>query len=142
MSLPTPAEMAALHAAGFPMERAWTTAEFTGLLNLPGTRAFGDARAFALTRIAADEVELLTMATAPNARRQGLARGLMAQWLQTAQEDGAQRAFLDVAADNRAALTLYVSCGFEQTALRKGYYARPGHPLVDALLMARDLSPA
>jgi ribosomal-protein-alanine N-acetyltransferase len=51
-----------------------------------------------------------------------------------------RRIYLEVASDNAAALRLYTKSGFTQTGLRKGYYARTGHPPADAVTMARTLT--
>ena len=135
----TPEDMAATHAAAFDRGRAWDAGEFSALLGRPGCFAVGDARCFALVRVAADEAELLTIATHPEHRRRGLARAVMRDWQAKAAHRGATRAFLEVAADNDAAIALYEGCGFSHRAVRPGYYARTGTAPVDALLMDRDL---
>lgn len=131
--------MAAIHAAAFPTERPWQTHEFADLLEHPLTFAVGDTRAFALIRVVVDEAELLTIATHPDHQRQGLARALMTQWHQRAAQRGATRAFLEVAADNSAAINLYRQCGYQQLSARKAYYPRPGGA-VDALIMQAALT--
>lgn len=133
-------QMAATHAAAFATERAWSAEEFGDLLQHPGCFAVGDARCFALVRVVVDEAELLTVATAPEHRGQGLARRVMRQWMEQAAEHGATRAFLEVAADNTAARALYDDCGFSVVSLRPGYYRRPGKPPEDALLMTCGLT--
>ncbi|GHG88593.1 GNAT family N-acetyltransferase [Pseudodonghicola xiamenensis] len=135
----TPEDMAATHAAAFTQSRPWRAEEFADLLSMSGTFACGDARCFALIRVIADEAELLTIATHPDYQRQGRARTLMAQWQAKAAARGAARAFLEVAADNPAALSLYESCGYDPVGLRRGYYPRPDLAPSDAILMARSL---
>ncbi|MQQ09199.1 GNAT family N-acetyltransferase [Epibacterium sp. SM1979] len=127
--------MAQTHLAAFSKGRAWTSAEFTSLLQSPLVFAHGDNRCFALVRVVADEAELLTLATHPDHQRHGLARGLMEDWHRVAQQRGAQHAFLEVAADNSAARRLYDTCAYETVATRPGYYARSDGPDVDALVM-------
>lgn len=134
-----PAEMAATHAVAFPHERPWSTTEFATLLAQDTCLAAGDARCFALVRVVADEAELLSIATDPTHRRQGLARTVMQAWMTEAAARGATRAFLEVAADNAAATALYQACGFVPCGQRRGYYRRVSRPPVDALLMARTL---
>jgi len=136
----TPSQMAATHAAAFTNERPWSEGEFATFLANPLCFAIGDARAFALARAVADESELLTIATHPGHRRQGLARALMEQWLAEAQARGAARVFLEVASDNAAALALYDDFGFATDGCRKGYYARRDDAAADALLMSRALA--
>ncbi|MCA0871031.1 ribosomal protein S18-alanine N-acetyltransferase [Seohaeicola saemankumensis] len=132
-------QMAALHAAAFTQSRPWSAAEFAALLDSPHCFATGDARAFALVRVIADEAELLTIATHPEHQRQGLARSCMADWMQQAASRGAAYAFLEVAADNIGARALYERCGFATSGQRRGYYARPDGPAVDAIIMSRAL---
>ena len=132
--------MAAVHAAAFTRERSWSAAEFEDLLASPFVFATGDARAFALVRVVADEAELLTIATDPAHRRRGLARALMEAWQAEAARRGATRAFLEVAADNAGAMALYRAAGFAETARRRVYYARRDGPAVDAVIMSRALT--
>ncbi|MHA6263434.1 GNAT family N-acetyltransferase [Arenibacterium sp. CAU 1754] len=134
------AEMAALHGAAFDQSRPWSADEFAALLARPATFAQGDTRAFALVRVIADEAELLTIATHPDHRRRGLARALVQALQATAAEKGASRLFLEVAADNPAAIALYQACGFGICGQRRGYYARETGPAADALVMALDLT--
>ena len=135
----TPEDMAATHAAAFTQSRPWRAAEFAALLEGTGCFATGDATCFALIRVVADEAELLTIATHPNRRRQGLARACMSAWMAEAAARGADHAFLEVAADNAPALALYAALGFARTGMRPGYYPRPEGPAADAVLMARRL---
>jgi ribosomal-protein-alanine N-acetyltransferase len=116
----TPSDMARAHAAGFGPGRPWTEREFRDLLDSPGTLALGDARCFALGRVIADEAELLTIATDPAHRRQGLARQVMADWHAAAAARGAVRGLLEVAADNGSARALYTACGYTPCGQRPG----------------------
>ncbi|MFW8635822.1 GNAT family N-acetyltransferase [Cribrihabitans pelagius] len=130
-----PQVMADTHAAAFTQSRPWSAAEFTALLESPLNFAIGDARAFALVRVVAQEAELLTIATAPAHRRRGLARATMAGWAAEARRRGALEAFLEVAEDNMPAQALYHACGFALCGRRSGYYPREGRAAADALLM-------
>ncbi|MEY8841737.1 GNAT family N-acetyltransferase, partial [Cribrihabitans sp. XS_ASV171] len=118
----------------------WTATEFAALLSQPYVRAFGDPCCFALVQILPPEAELLTIATLPTYQRQGRARTVMSAWQTAAREGGAERAFLDVAADNSPAIALYEACGYETCGRRKGYYRRENAESVDAIVMQRDLS--
>lgn len=133
------ADLARTHRAAFTSPRPWHAAEFDDLLQSPACFVTGSAHCFALTRVIIDEAELLTIATHPDHQRHGLARACMADWQETAHARGATRAFLEVAADNAAAIALYHICGFETDGIRPGYYRRHGQPAVDARLMARAL---
>ena len=130
----TPEDLARTHAAANDTDRAWSSAEFADLLAGKGVLLTGDARAFAVGRVIAGELEVLTVASHPDHRRQGLARAAVETLLQTAQPD---RSYLEVAEDNLAARALYAGLGFAQVGRRRGYYRRDSGPAVDALVLAR-----
>ncbi len=88
----------------------------------------------------ARESEILTLAVAPWARRQGVAKALVQAVTEEAQRRGAHAVFLEVAADNPAARDLYQGLGFIRAGLRKAYYARSGAPAADALVLRRALN--
>jgi ribosomal-protein-alanine N-acetyltransferase len=119
--------------------RPWSAEEFASLLAQPSTHLSACAQAFALGRTAAGEAELLSLATLPYARRRGLARRHLAGFEAAARACGADVAFLEVAADNAAALALYASEGWRETGRRAGYYRRRGRPDADALLLRKNL---
>ncbi len=135
----TPEAMAALHHASFTLPRPWSAAEFARLSDSPAVFVASESFGFAMGRIAADEVELLTLAVAPAARRQGVGARLLATLLEKARTRGASRVFLEVAADNTAAVGLYLQAGFSVCGRRHGYYPRPDGPPTDALVMVRSL---
>lgn len=114
------AALAALHASCFP--DAWDAAAITGLLVTPGTFAFTHDDGFVLARVAGDEAEILTLAVAPAARGRGLGRALLQAVIRRATEMGAASLFLEVGADNSAALALYAGLGFTRVGMRKAYY--------------------
>jgi [ribosomal protein S18]-alanine N-acetyltransferase len=131
--------MAALYAAAMTGSRPWSAAEIRALLAQPGTFAVGDASAFALGRVVLDEAELLALTTNPDRRRQGLGRARLAAFEAEARARGAHTAFLEVAADNLAALSLYDIAGYRRAGRRGGYYRRADGPAVDALLLRKPL---
>ena len=131
----TPEDMAATHAASGIAPRAWSAAEFASLLADSAVCATGDTRAFALGRVTLDEGEVLTVATHPDHRRPGLARAAFRALIAAMAASGARRVFLEVAADNTAALGLYTAEGFAPVGRRRGYYAG-----TDAVVMALDLA--
>lgn len=136
----TPETLAELHAAAFAHSRGWSAGEFRDLLASPLCFLCAGPSCFALGRVIADEAELLTIATHPTARRQGLAPTQLAYFEEEARRRGATRAFLEVAADNAAARTLYSSQGYATVARRKGYYPRQDGPAVDALVLEKRLA--
>ncbi|HEX4058759.1 MAG TPA: ribosomal protein S18-alanine N-acetyltransferase [Galbitalea sp.] len=80
--------------------------------------------------------EIQTIAVAPAMRRKGLGRLLMERLIAEAEIREASQVFLEVRADNPNAHELYESLGFEQIAVRRGYY-QPGN--VDAQVMCLPL---
>ena len=59
---------------------------------------------------------------APDRRRRGIARRLLAEGLAQARELGAALAWLEVRTSNLAAQALYESFGFREVGRRPGYY--------------------
>ena len=130
----TPDALAALHARCFTTPAPWDAAAFAGFLADPACTLDAIApHAFVLLRRAADEVEVLTLATAPEARRAGLARRLLLRALQAQQ--GAAACYLEVAEHNLPAQALYAGLGFEQVGRRKRYYRAPDGTQIDALVL-------
>lgn len=138
----SPAQLAALHARAFTNTNArpWSEAEFAALLARPGIILSGRDEGFALGRVVAGEAELLSLAVAPEARRQGFGRALLAAFEAEAGTCGATRAFLEVAEDNRAARALYLAAGWRESGRRKAYYRRPDGPACDALVCEKKLT--
>jgi ribosomal-protein-alanine N-acetyltransferase len=118
----------ALHRTSFAAP--WTAEEFALLLEQPGVAGWmwhaPSPLGFILVRAAADEAEILTLAVTPGYRRAGIATALLDQAVRTLRAGGTARLFLEVAADNAAALALYGKSGFERSGLRPAYYARAG----------------
>ena len=133
----TPEALAHIHALAFSSTRAWSAAEFRSLLDQPGMVLTGDDRAFALLRVTLDEAEVLTVATAPEHRRKGLARAVLAQAETAVQTLGAAVIFLEVAEDNDAARALYAQAGYAQIGRRPGYYLPKDAAPVAALVLRK-----
>jgi ribosomal-protein-alanine N-acetyltransferase len=136
--------MAAVHAAAF--DEPWREDEFEDLLEgagIFGFLALDEAPlGMVLCRVAADEMEILTLAVDPQVRRRGVAKALVAAALGAARQAGAVESFLEVAVDNAAAAALYAGLGFRREGVRRGYYDRGAHGSMDALVMRLDLKPA
>ncbi|WGH80049.1 GNAT family N-acetyltransferase [Jannaschia ovalis] len=132
--------LARLHARCFTGAARWSEAAFAEALADP--RCFfcpegGDGTGFALGRVIAGEAELLTLAVAPERRRQGTGRALLQGFEAEAMRRAATDAFLEVAADNVAARGLYAAQGWIETGRRRGYFAG-----IDALTLHKVLHAA
>lgn len=137
---------AALHGEAFtPLgERGWTRQDMAELLASPGVTGLliqidGADVGMAICRVAADESELVTIAVRPAERRRGTGRALLAAVLDHVRAAGARTLFLEVAADNPAARTLYEQVGFRDVGCRPAYFRRGDRPAVDAFVMRLDL---
>jgi ribosomal-protein-alanine N-acetyltransferase len=137
--------MAFAHAMAFD-EKSWREDEFEDLLDgegIYGFLALDDLPlGVILCRIAAGEMEVLTVGVTPQIRRRGVALALMIAALDVAREAGAVEAFLEVAVDNEGAIALYEMLGFRSTGLRKAYYDRGPEGFTDARVMRLDLNAA
>ncbi|WP_439153937.1 GNAT family N-acetyltransferase [Yoonia sp.] len=132
-------DLATAHARAFSATRTWSAAEFASLLAQPGTILIGDTRCFALIRVTLDEAEVLTIATDPSHRRQGLARVALQTAENTVGHSGATQIFLEVAEDNTAARALYAYAGYGQVGRRPGYYQPKDAAPVAALVLRKQL---
>jgi [ribosomal protein S18]-alanine N-acetyltransferase len=140
VTLADPARLAAIHAASFTNPRPWSGTEIASLLSEQTTFLIADAAGFALGRAVADEAELLTLAVSPALRRAGTGARLLTEFLAEAARRGAATIFLEVAADNDAALALYRRHGFSEAGRRRGYYRDSPAAAVDAIVMRRALA--
>lgn len=137
----TPEALAALHARCFAAApRPWTVREFEEVLANPGTFLCGIAEGFAVGRVAGPEAELLTLAVNPDDRGRGLGRWLVAAFEAEAARRGAVDAYLEVAEGNAAARAVYAAEGWAEAGRRRGYYAAPGRPAEDALVLRKTLA--
>ncbi|MDB5561914.1 MAG: Ribosomal-protein-S18p-alanine acetyltransferase [Hyphomicrobiales bacterium] len=135
--------LARLHALGF--YRGWPKSDFFSYLTETATPAYiaCDAKrrviGFAMLRVADDEAELLTIAVDPKWRGKGIGKALLRATFQDLLMSPVQKMFLEVAADNPAAIHLYRQEGFAEIGRRQGYYARADGKPATALVMARNL---
>ena len=140
-ALPAAPLLARLHEQSF--DEGWTAGAFEDLLNMPGASAeialeHDDPASFILTRTAADEAEIITICTRPQAQRRGVARQLLAHHFAGLAARGVRHVFLEVAASNIAAQALYHSFGFAEAGRRRSYYKR-SDGMEDAIVMRREL---
>ena len=132
------AALAALHAASF--NRGWSEHELEQLLidrSVAADRAVRGRRivGFILSRRAADEAEILSIAVARAAQGRGLARRLLDLHLRRLAGFGLRAVFLEVDEDNEPARRLYARAGFREVGRRPGYYSGGK----GALVLRRDL---
>ena len=130
--------MAAIHGAAFPAREAWGLDAISLQLAIPGVAGWCDREGgMILARVAADEMEVLTLAVCPATRRRGVGTALLEAAIAWAQSCGAVTAFLEVAEDNLAARELYTRVGFVPVGRRSAYYSNG----TDALVLRRMLTP-
>lgn len=137
------AAIAALHAASF--NRGWSEDELDRLLierNVLTHRATVNGRlvGFIMSRLAAGEAEILSVAVAAAYRGRGLARRMLNLHLGRLSGLGTRVIFLEVGEGNAAALKLYQRAGFAEAGRREGYYANADGKRATALVLRRDLS--
>jgi ribosomal-protein-alanine N-acetyltransferase len=135
--------LAQLHGASF--HRGWGEGEFESMLRESNTlvhrlRLKRKTIGFAVSRIGADEAELLSIAIDEHCRGQGLSRHLLLTHLGHLAGRGVRTIFLEVEENNRPALSLYKRAGFTVVGRRERYYQQAGGEQLNALLMRRDLS--
>jgi ribosomal-protein-alanine N-acetyltransferase len=135
--------IAALHAASF--RRGWSDGEVEQLLFDPhvvadrisvGRRLAG----FIISRWAADEAEILSIAVEQRQQGRGLGYRLLRRNLQRLAGLGVRAVFLEVGAENDPALRLYERIGFEQVGKRERYYGSEIALDSTALVLRRDIA--
>jgi ribosomal-protein-alanine N-acetyltransferase len=135
--------LAQLHGASF--HRGWGEGEFEVMLTERNTlvhrlRQGRKVIGFAVSRMAADEAEILSVAIDAGQRGHGLSRDLLLTHLGHLAGRGVRTVFLEVDENNRPARRLYEWAGFGVVGRRERYYQQPGGEQLNALLMRRDLS--
>jgi ribosomal-protein-alanine N-acetyltransferase len=135
-------KLAQLHGASF--HRGWGEGEFEQMLAERNTlvhrlRQGRKTIGFAVSRMAADEAEILSIAVDPSHRGRGLSRNLLLTHLGHLAGRGVRTVFLEVEENNQPARRLYNRAGFAVSGRRERYYRQDGEQL-NALIMRRDLS--
>jgi ribosomal-protein-alanine N-acetyltransferase len=130
--------IAAIHSVSF--QRGWAEDEIQRLLlerNVVAQRitAGGKLIGFILSRVAAGEAEILSVAISPGWRGRGLSRQLLDLHLRRLAGIGVRAVFLEVGAQNAPACRLYRRAGFREVGRRHGYYEDGA----TALVLRRDL---
>ena len=133
--------LAALHAAAF--RRGWSADEFERFLDEPNVVAdhaiAGELVGYVLSRKAADQAEILSIAVAEAFRGRGIAGKLLDVHLRRLAYHGVYSVFLEVDERNLPARRLYASFRFGEVGRRPNYYCDPGEPAGTALVLRRDL---
>ena len=137
------ARLAQLHGASF--HRGWGEAEFESMLSERNTlvhrlRLGRRIIGFAVSRMAADEAEILSIAVAAEHRGRGLSRNLLLTHLGHLAGRGVRAVFLEVEENNQPARRLYERAGFAVVGRRERYYREANGEQLNAVLMRRDLS--
>jgi ribosomal-protein-alanine N-acetyltransferase len=132
------AAIAAVHGASF--QRGWDEDEIHRLLiesNIVAHRATLGQKliGFILSRRAAGEAEILSVAVAPAWRGRKLSRPLLDLHLRRLAGLGTRSVFLEVGERNAPACRLYRRAGFREVGRRQGYYEGGA----TALVLRRDL---
>ena len=83
------------------------------------------------------ETDMMNLAVAPEARRQGTGRALVLALVDALTEKGSHSLMLEVRVSNTPAQKLYESLGFSQVGRRPKYYV---NPRVDALILRKEWS--
>jgi ribosomal-protein-alanine N-acetyltransferase len=135
--------MAELHGASF--HRGWGESEVEQLLGERNVlahclRARRRVIGFIISRLAADEAEILSVAVDPSWRGRGLSRTLLATHLGHLAGHGIRTVFLEVEENNAPAVRLYRRVGFQTVGRREQYYRDPNGQHLNALVMQRGLS--
>lgn len=91
---------------------------------------------FVVFWIVHDEIHVLNVATALEARRRGVARALLDLAAEEGRRRGARVATLEVRRSNVPAVALYRALGYREVGVRPNYYADEGE---DAIVMDLQL---
>lgn len=117
---------------------AWSEDDFIYLMNASDRHFInltledeGRVAAYITATVVADEMNIDSVAVAPDYRRKGYASALIDLAIKQAK---AAVVMLEVRESNTAAISLYQSLGFEKVGLRKNYYERP---VENAVLMTK-----
>lgn len=126
----------------FPTD-AWTEALFLGELSeVPVSRKVavaelaGEVIGYVSLRFVGRQGDVNTIAIAKDFQRKGFGNQLLDWLLMTAKDLGVRELFLDVRADNLAAIEMYKKAGFDRIDIRRNYYDHS----VDADVMRKKLT--
>jgi ribosomal-protein-alanine N-acetyltransferase len=120
----------------------WSRSMFAGELAKPSSISLGAFDAltgrllgYLIISRYVDAWHVMNVAVAPEARRQGIASGLLERLFEVTAGDGRRGYTLEVRVSNEGAIRLYERLGFRGRGVRRGYYTDNRE---DALIMWRD----
>jgi ribosomal-protein-alanine N-acetyltransferase len=118
-----------IHAASFrhgwsdgDLEKMLSNKTYTSFVAHPPKTRNSKPLGFVFVRVIADEAEIITIATSPQARRKGVGSQLMRSVIRWLEYDRCKKLFLEVDETNNAAISLYRQLGFKPIGERVGYY--------------------
>jgi ribosomal-protein-alanine N-acetyltransferase len=123
----------------------WSRSMFAGELAKPSSislgafdQVTGRLLGYLIISRYVDAWHVMNVAVAPEARRQGIATGLLQRLFDLTAGDGRRGYTLEVRVSNDGAIRLYERLGFHARGIRRGYYTDNRE---DALIMWRDPEP-
>ena len=120
---------------------AWNHQQCYSMLLMRGSRLLiakvnGHPAGFVMSRIAADEEEVMMIAVMPEFQGRAIGQQLIEQTIATAKSENCYAIFLEVR-DGNGARQLYDKMGFEQIGVRKNYYTGKSNDKFDAITLKK-----
>jgi len=143
MRVPDVAEVVALERASYQFP--WSEGIFRDCLRVGYVcrvmTVDRQVAAYGVMSLGAGEAHILNLCVGEAFRCRGVGKRLLTSLVERAVLAGMGEAFLEVRPSNTAAIRLYLSLGFEQVGMRRGYYQAVGGR-EDAAVLRRALRPA
>ncbi|NVJ98762.1 MAG: ribosomal protein S18-alanine N-acetyltransferase [Alphaproteobacteria bacterium] len=132
-----------LHLSAFlPQgDAGWKAGDFRDIVEMQGVHVFvaqqgEEPIGFGVIRLVCDEAELITIAVEPQRQKCGAGAAIIKKIISFLKALKAEKFFLEVREDNKAAIKLYEANGFENIGRRAGYYQTLSGSRKDALCFA------
>ena len=108
----------------------WNAEDIAGTVDQSQARVYiyeeaGEILGYVIFYFAADEGEIPSIAVRENARRRGIAEGLLRALFCEGKNLGVAKIFLEVREHNEPAQALYRKCGFLYVGSRRRFYTEP-----------------
>jgi ribosomal-protein-alanine N-acetyltransferase len=94
---------------------------------------------YGIMLLASKEAHIVNICVHPELQGCGLSRQILGHLITIAEMMEAQTAFLEVRISNERAIKLYLSTGFCEIGLRRGYYPATNGNREDGLVLAKEL---